>query len=137
MNEDATVAQINLSDDKVGGFENLEVGFGGVVGFGAVDDGLGFGSPGDFLEGERGSEDVLGEPFAAGGVVGWHGAFAAVHIEAGMLPGEEIGELGRGDEFGVAEGVAEGVEEAAAVWKRRWRRLQKMPRSTRGMLKTD
>jgi hypothetical protein len=37
--------------DEVGGFEYLEVALGGVVVFGAVDDGLGGGVPGDFLEG--------------------------------------------------------------------------------------
>ena len=38
--------------DEVGGFEDLEVALGGVVALGAVDDGLGGGVPGDFLEGE-------------------------------------------------------------------------------------
>ena len=37
--------------DKVGGLEDLEIAFGGVVAFGAVDDGLGGGVPGDLLEG--------------------------------------------------------------------------------------
>jgi len=34
--------------DEVGGFEDLEVALGGVVAFGAVDDGLGGGVPSDF-----------------------------------------------------------------------------------------
>ena len=38
--------------DEVGGFEDLEVALGVVVALGAVDDGLGGGVPGDFLEGE-------------------------------------------------------------------------------------
>jgi hypothetical protein len=46
--------------DEVGGFEDLEVALGGVVAFGAVDDGLGGGVPGDFLEGEGMAEKVLG-----------------------------------------------------------------------------
>ena len=37
--------------DEVGGFENFEVASGVVVAFGAVDDGLGGGVPGDLLEG--------------------------------------------------------------------------------------
>jgi len=37
--------------DEVGGGEDLEVALGGVVAFGAVDDGLGRGVPGYFLEG--------------------------------------------------------------------------------------
>jgi len=36
--------------DEVGGFEDFEVALGGVVALGAVDDGLGGGVPGDFLE---------------------------------------------------------------------------------------
>jgi hypothetical protein len=35
--------------DEVGGLEDLEVALGGVVAFGAVDDGLAGGVPGDFL----------------------------------------------------------------------------------------
>ena len=36
---------------------------------------------------------------------------AVVDIEAGVFPGEEVGELGGADEFGVAEGVEEAVAE--------------------------
>jgi hypothetical protein len=64
--------------DEVGGFEDLEVALCSVVAFGAVDDGLAGGVPGDFLEGK------------------------------GM----------------------------AALVRRR-RRLRKMPRRTRGMVKTN
>ena len=75
--------------DEVGGFEDFEVALGGVVAFGAVDDGLGGGVPGDFLEGEGMAEEILGEAFAALGVVGRDGFFAAVvDVEAGMFPGE-------------------------------------------------
>ena len=58
------------------------------------------------------AEEVLGQAFATGGVVGGHGFFAAVvDREAGVFPGEEVGELGRADEFGVAQGVEEAVAE--------------------------
>jgi hypothetical protein len=73
--------------DEVGGFEDLEVAFGGVVTFGAVDDGLGGGVPSDFLEGEGMTEEIFGEALAAFGVVGGNGCFAAVvDVEAGMFP---------------------------------------------------
>ena len=98
--------------DEVGGFEDLEVALGVVVAFGAVDDGLGGGVPGDFLEGERMAEQIFRETLATGGVVGGDGLFAAVvDIEAGVFPGEEVGEFGGADEFGVAEGVEEAVAE--------------------------
>ena len=42
--------------DEVGGFEDLEVALGGVVAFGAVDDGLAGCVPGDLLEGKRMAE---------------------------------------------------------------------------------
>ena len=101
--------------DEVGGLEDLEVAFGVVVAFGAVDDGLGGGVPGDLLEGEGMAEEVFGEAFAAGVVVGGDGLFAAiVDVESGVFPGEEVGELAGTDEFGVAEGVEEVVAEEAA-----------------------
>ena len=43
---------VDNGGDEVGGFEDFEIPFGGVVALGAVDDGLGGGVPGDFLEGE-------------------------------------------------------------------------------------
>jgi hypothetical protein len=45
--------------NEVGGFEDLEVALGAVVSFGAVDDGLGGGVPGDFLEGEGMAEEIF------------------------------------------------------------------------------
>jgi hypothetical protein len=58
------------------------------------------------------AEEILGQAFTTGGVVGGHGLFAAVvDIEAGVFPGEEVGELGGADEFGIAEGVEEAVAE--------------------------
>ena len=69
--------------DEVGGFEDLKVALGGVVAFGAVDDGFGGGVPGDFLEGERMAEQIFRQTLATGGVVGGDGLFAAVvDIEA-------------------------------------------------------
>ena len=98
--------------DEVGGFEDLEVTLGGVVPFGAVDDSLGGCIPGDLLEGEGMAEEIFCEALAAGGVVGGDGLFAAVvDIEAGVFPGEEIGEFGGADEFGVVECVEEAVAE--------------------------
>lgn len=80
-------AVVDDGGDEVGGFENFEVPLGGMVAFGAVNDCLSGGVPGDFLEGERMTEEVFGEAFAAFGVVGWDGFFAAVvDIEAGVLP---------------------------------------------------
>ncbi|MDA0766719.1 MAG: hypothetical protein O3A92_07845 [Verrucomicrobia bacterium] len=91
--------------DEVGGLEDLEVALGGVVALGAVDDGLGRGVPGDLLEGERVAKEIFGEALATGFVVSGDGLFAAVvDREAGVLPGEEVGELAGTDELGVAEG---------------------------------
>ena len=59
---------------------------GGVVAFGAVDDGLGGGVPGDFLERKGMTEEVFGEAVAAFGVVGGDGFFAAV-VDVGMNRG--------------------------------------------------
>ena len=103
--------------DEVGGFEDLEVALGGVVSFGAVDDGLGCFVPSDFLKGEGMAQKILGEAFAPGAVVGGDGFFAAVvDREAGVLPGEEVGEFLRADELGFAEGVEEAVAEEFDGW---------------------
>ena len=96
--------------DEVGSLEDLEVALGGVVALRAVDDGLGCFVPGDFLKGKGMAEEILGEALAAGAVVGGHGLFAAVvDVEAGVFPSEEVGELLRTDEFGLAQGVKEAV----------------------------
>ncbi len=98
--------------DEVGGFEDFEVALGGVVALGAVDDGLGGGVPGDFLEGEGMPEEVFGEAFAAFGIMGGDGFFAAVvNVEAGMLPREEVGEAAGADVFTLAQGVEEAMAE--------------------------
>ncbi len=58
------------------------------------------------------AEEVLGQAFTTGGVVGGHGFFAAVvDREAGVFPGEEVGEFAGADEFGVEQGVEEAVAE--------------------------
>jgi hypothetical protein len=47
---------------------------------------------GDFLEGKWMTQEILGEAFAPGAVVGGDGFFAAVvDVEAGMFPEEEVG----------------------------------------------
>jgi hypothetical protein len=96
--------------DEVGGFEDFEVALGGVMAFGAVDDGLAGGVPSNFLQREGMAEEVFRQTFTTGGVVGGDGLFSAVvDIEAGVFPGEEIGEFGGTDDFGVAEGLEEAV----------------------------
>ena len=98
--------------DEVGGFEDLEIPFGGVVPLGAVDDGLGGGVPGDFLEGKGMAEEICGEALAPGAVVGGDGFFAAVvDVEAGVFPSEQVSEFAGADELGVAQGVEEAVAE--------------------------
>ena len=58
------------------------------------------------------AEEIFGKAFATGGVVGGDGLFAAVmDREAGVFPGEEVGEIAGADEFGIAEGVEEAVAE--------------------------
>ena len=100
------------SGDEVGGFEDFKIALGGVVALGAVDDGLGGGVPCDFLEGEGMAEEIFGEAFAAGAVVGGDGFFAAVvDVETGVFPREEVGELSGTDELGFAQGVEEAVAE--------------------------
>ncbi|MDG0994311.1 MAG: hypothetical protein P8O22_06225 [Akkermansiaceae bacterium] len=74
-----------------------------MVAFGAVDDGLGGGVPGDFLEGERVTEEVLGEAFSACGVVGGYDFLSpVVDVETGVFPGEEVGKSLGADESGLA-----------------------------------
>ena len=100
------------SGNEVGGFEDLEVALGGVVAFGAVDDGFGAGVPSDFLEGERMAEQIFRQTLATGVVVGGDEFFAAVvDAEAGVFPGKEIGQLFGADEFGVTKSVEEAVAE--------------------------
>ena len=58
------------------------------------------------------AEEVFGEAFAAFSVVGGDGFFAAiVDVEAGMFPGEEVGEFFWADVFAVAESLEETVAE--------------------------
>jgi len=89
---------IDGGGDEVMGFEDLEIASGVVVALGAVDDGLGGGVPGDFLQGEGVAEEILGQALAAGVVVGGHGMFAAVvDVEAGVFLGEEVGKFAGAD----------------------------------------
>ena len=58
------------------------------------------------------AEEIFDEAFAAFGVVGGDGLFVAVvDIEAGVFPGEEVGEFAGADEFGIAQGMEEAVAE--------------------------
>ena len=108
--------------DEVGGFEDLKVALGVVVALGAVDDGLGGGVPGDFLEGEGMAKEILGQAFAASAVVGGDGFFAAVvDVEAGVFPGEEVGELFGAMAASFPSGRLRRVRKESrrvAVWKR-------------------
>jgi hypothetical protein len=75
--EDLLVGEAHGKADggvEVGGFEDLEVALGGVMAFGAVDDGLGGGVPSNFLEGKGMTEQILSEALATGGLVGVHRA---------------------------------------------------------------
>jgi hypothetical protein len=57
-------------------------------------------------------QDAPATAFAAFGVVGGDGFFAAVvDVEAGMFPGDEVGEFFRTDVFAVAQGLEEAVAE--------------------------
>jgi hypothetical protein len=57
-------------------------------------------------------QDAPATAFAALGVVGGDGFFAAVvDVEAGVFPGEEIGEAAGADVFAFMEGVEEAVAE--------------------------
>ena len=56
------------------------------------------------------AEEILGEAFAPGAIVGGDGFLAAVvDVEARMLPGEQVGEFAGADELGFAQGVEEAV----------------------------
>lgn len=107
---------------KNGGGEDFEVAFGVPTAAGTVDDGLGGGVPVDFLEGgvyakatppkEGGAEEILGKALAAFEIARAEGGGVGMDVEAAVLPGEEVGELGLADELGAVEGVEEaGTEE--------------------------
>jgi hypothetical protein len=56
------------------------------------------------------AQEILGEALAPGAVVGGDGFFATVvDVEAGVFPGEEVGEFSGADELGFAQGVEEAV----------------------------
>jgi hypothetical protein len=56
--------------DEIGSLEDLKVAFGVVMALGAVDDGFSGGDPGDFLQREWMSQQILGESLATTVVVG-------------------------------------------------------------------
>jgi len=95
--------------EEAGGGEDLEIPLRAPVGIGAVDDAPGLLNPGDFFEGERGAEQVLGQLLAAGGGVG--GPVSCVQAEAAVGPVEELAGLLLADEFLAEEGLDEAVAE--------------------------
>ena len=77
---------VNGGGEEVGGFEDFKVALRAPTAAGAVDDGLGLGVPVDFLKGEWGAQEILGEALAAFGVAGSDGFFPAVDVEAAVFP---------------------------------------------------
>lgn len=66
----------------------------------------------DFLEGEGGAQQILRQALPALEIAGADGGVISMDVEAAVLPGEEVGEFGIADEFGVVQGVEEaGAEE--------------------------
>jgi hypothetical protein len=58
------------------------------------------------------AEQILGQTFAAVGVIGGKGVFAAaVDVEAAVFPGKQVGEAVGAEVFTVAEGLQETVAE--------------------------
>jgi hypothetical protein len=72
--------------EEVGGFEDFKIPLRAPTAAGAVEDGLGLGIPVDFLEGEWGAQQILGEALAAFGVAGSDGFFSAVDVETAVFP---------------------------------------------------
>ena len=99
------------SGEKVGGGEDFEIALGFPVAAGAVDDGGGFLLPGDFLQGERRPQEVLGELAAAIDVVGGDGFLSGVEVEAAVFPGEEIAGFFPGEKLVADKGCDEAVAE--------------------------
>ena len=65
----------------------------------------------DFLEGEWGAQEILGEALAAFGVAGGDGLFPAVDVEAAVFPREEFGDFLGAEVFFVAENLEEAIAE--------------------------
>ena len=92
--------------DEVGRFEDLEVALGGVVAFGAVNDGLATLVPCDLLQREGVAQQILGEALAARMVSSRHEIIASiVYLEARMLPTQQVGEFALTDELVLAQEV--------------------------------
>ena len=96
---------VDDGSDEIGGFEDFEVAFGCVMTLGAVDDGLGGGVPGDFLEGEGMAQEIFGETPAAFAGEGEEAFVTAI----GAMEAEEAG-----GEVAAAEEVADGGEDVGA-----------------------
>ena len=97
--------------EEVGGFEDFEIPLRAPTAAGTVDDSLGLGVPVDFLEGERGAQQILGEALAAFGIARSDGFFPAVDVEAAVFPGEEIGDSLGAQVFCIAQDLEEAIAE--------------------------
>ena len=97
--------------EEVGGAEDFKVALRAPTAAGAVDDGLRFRVPVDFLEGKWSAQQILGEALAAFGVAGGDGFFAAVDVEAAVFPREEVGGFLGAEMFLIAEDLEKAMAE--------------------------
>jgi hypothetical protein len=107
---------VDHSGQEVGGGEDFEIAFGVPGAAGAVDDGFGVGVPGDFLEGEGGAQQILGEALASLDVRRADEVGVGMDVKAAVFPREEVGYFVVADEFGLVEGVEELVAEEFGEW---------------------
>ena len=102
---------IDGGGEEVGGFEDFKVSLRAPTAAGAVDDGLRFWVPVDFLEGEWRAQQILCEALAAFCVARRDGFFAAVDVKAAVFPREEIGDFLCAQVFAVAQNLEEAMAE--------------------------
>jgi len=95
--------------EEAGGGEDLEIAVGPPVAAGAVDNPLRLFDPGDFLQRERGAQQVLRQLLTAGGAV--DGPIAGVEAESAVLPVQELAGFLVAEEFFADEGRDEAVAE--------------------------
>jgi hypothetical protein len=96
---------------EIGGFEDFEVALGFPTAPGAVENGMGFGIPMDFLEGKRCAQKILGEALAALGIAGGDGFFTGVDVKTAVFPGEKFCDFLCADQFCGAQCVEEAMAE--------------------------
>ena len=70
----------------------------------------------DFLEGERGAEEILREAAASGGIVGCERGFTGVDRKTAVAPVLEFGDLPVGQGAGVAQAAHDGVAPEFGEW---------------------